>query len=79
MHTLQQQARQKFNALFAQRNPTREEMYSRPDFSVLAALSGMSFGECWDELVKKAGAKKHAGNIILAAEEWYAQLSTPRF
>lgn len=74
MHAVQ--ARLKFEALFTQRQPTRDEMFMRPDFRMLAASAGMSFGECWDTLVNKA--KQVNNNIELAAAEWYAALTQPR-
>lgn len=79
MHATQLEARKKFDALFAQKQPTREEMFMRPEFNVLRAMVGMNFAECWDALVKKASAKKYGGNILLAAAEWYAEVSAPRF
>lgn len=72
-------ARREFDALFTQKQPTREEMFMREDFRVLASMVGMSYGECYDALVKKASATKFGGNILLAAEDWYAQVSAPRF
>lgn len=72
-------ARKQFEALFTSRQPTREEMFMRQDFQVLSAMVGMSFGECWDALVKKSSQTKYGGNINLAAEDWYGQVSAPRF
>lgn len=79
MTAAQVQARQKFDALFARRNPTKDEMLIRPDFLLLAASVGMSLGECWDALVKKASDPQFGGNLELAAQAWYAQVAAPRF
>jgi hypothetical protein len=79
MHATKLEARKKFDALFSQKQPTREEMFMRPDFRVLAAMVGMNFGQCWDALVNKASATKYGGNILLAAEDWYGEVSAPRF
>lgn len=71
--------RQRFEALFTKRVPTREEMLLRPDFLLLAATVGMSLGECWDALVKKSRQPEFDGNVEHAAADWYAQVSAPRF
>ncbi len=72
-------ARLQFVALFTDRQPTREEMFMRDDFRILAATVGMSFGECWDALNRHAAKAKFNGNLILAAEDWYAQAAMSRF
>lgn len=77
--TTQTKARREFDALFNQKLPTREEWFMRDDFRVLASMVGMSYGECYDALVKKASATKYGGNTVLAAEDWFAQVSAPRF
>jgi hypothetical protein len=71
-------ARKRFESLFAPvRQPSREEMFMRPEFRVLAALNGLSFGECWDKLEIRA-RRKHDGNIEEAAVDWYALSAAPR-
>lgn len=77
MIATQVQARKRFESLFAKPNPTRDEMFMRPDFRLLAGSAGLSFGECWDVLQKKA-RDSHDGNLELAAAEWYAQITAPR-
>lgn len=72
-------ARLQFVALFTDRQPTREEMFMRDDFRILAATVGMNLGECYDALTKHASKPKFNGNLILAAEDWYAQASMSRF
>lgn len=79
MTVTQLEARKKFDALFTQKQPTREEMFMRPDFRVLVSLVGLSYGECWDVLVQKASGHKYGGNILLAAEDWYGEACAPRF